>query len=113
VSFETITMDILTGKVALVTGASLGIGRAIAEAFAKAGVDVAVNYFQHQAEADEACGCIRRSGRRALAVQADVSKSAEVSRLVKTVAEGLETHPESPAVTALSSFGGPSDRIEE
>jgi 3-oxoacyl-[acyl-carrier protein] reductase len=89
VSFETITMDILTGKVALVTGASLGIGRAIAEAFAKAGVDVAVNYFQHQAEADEACGCIRRSGRRALAVQADVSKSAEVSRLVKTVAEGL------------------------
>ena len=82
-------MENLTGKVALVTGASLGIGRAIAEAFAKAGVDVGVNYFQHQAEAEEACACIRRSGRRALAVQADVSKSAEVSRLVKTVEEGL------------------------
>jgi len=82
-------MENLTGKVALVTGASVGIGRAIAEAFAKAGVDVAVNYFQHQAEADEVCACIRRSGRRALAVQADVSKSAEVARLVKTVEEGL------------------------
>jgi 3-oxoacyl-[acyl-carrier protein] reductase len=82
-------MENLTGKIALVTGASLGIGRAIAEAFAKAGVDVAVNYFRHQAEAEEACASIRRSGRRALAVQADVSKSAEVMRLVKTVEEGL------------------------
>jgi len=82
-------MDDLTGKVALVTGASLGIGRAIAEALAKAGVDVAVNYFQHQAEAEEVCALIRRAGRRALAVQADVSKSAEVTRMVKTVEEGL------------------------
>ena len=73
-------MDNLSGKVALVTGASLGIGRAIAEAFGRAGVDVAVNYFRHQAEAEEVCGLIRRSGRRALAVQADVSKSAEVAR---------------------------------
>ena len=82
-------MENLTGKVALVTGASLGIGRAIAEALAKAGVDVAVNYFQHQAEAEEVCVFLRRSGRRALAVQADVSKSAEVSRLVNMVEEGL------------------------
>ena len=82
-------MDNLTGKVALVTGASLGIGRAIAEALAEAGVDVAVNYFQHQPEAEEVCAFIRSSGRRALAVQADVSKSAEVSRLVNMVEEGL------------------------
>src|SRR5208282_1688233 len=82
-------MDNLVGKVALVTGASLGIGRAIAGALAKAGVDVAVNYFQHQAEAEEVCATIRGSGRRALAVKADVSKSTEVSRLVKTVEEGL------------------------
>jgi len=82
-------MDDLTGKVALVTGASLGIGRAIAEALAKAGVDVAANYCQHQAEAEEVCALIRRGGGRALAVQADVSKSAEVTRLVKTVEEGL------------------------
>ena len=82
-------MEDLTGKVALVTGASLGIGRAIAEALAKAGVDVAVNYLRHQADAEEVCESIRRGGRRAFPVQADVSKSAEVTRLVKTVEEGL------------------------
>ena len=63
---EVSVVDNLVGKVALVTGASIGIGRAIAEAFAKAGVDVAVNYLQHQAEAEEVCASIRRSGRRAL-----------------------------------------------
>jgi 3-oxoacyl-[acyl-carrier protein] reductase len=82
-------MDDLTGKIALVTGASLGIGRAIAQGLAKAGADMGVNCLRHQAEADEACELIRRLGRRALAVQADVSKSAEVARLVKTVEEGL------------------------
>jgi 3-oxoacyl-[acyl-carrier protein] reductase len=82
-------MENLTGKVALVTGASVGIGRAIADAFAKAGMDVAVNYLQHGAEAEEACAAIRNSGRRGLAVQADVSKSAEVLRLVKAVEERL------------------------
>lgn len=82
-------MDDLTGKIALVTGASLGIGRAIAQALGKAGAEVAVNYLRHKAEAEEVCAFIRRSGRRALAVQADVSKSPEVTRLVKTVEEGL------------------------
>jgi 3-oxoacyl-[acyl-carrier protein] reductase len=78
-------MDNLNGKIALVTGASIGIGRAIAEGLAKAGVDVAVNYFHHGSEAEEACASIRTVGRRAVAVQADVSKSAEVAGLVKTV----------------------------
>jgi 3-oxoacyl-[acyl-carrier protein] reductase len=86
---EIFTMDDLNGKVALVTGASLGIGRAIAEGLAKAGVDVAVNYLQHQAEAEDVCASIRTLGRRALAVRADVSKSAEVAQMVKTVEESL------------------------
>jgi 3-oxoacyl-[acyl-carrier protein] reductase len=82
-------MDNLNGKVALVTGASIGIGRAIAEGLANAGVDVAVNYLQHRTEAEEACASIRNLGRRALAVQADVSKSAEVASLVRSVEEEL------------------------
>lgn len=78
-------MDNLSGRVALVTGGSMGIGRAIAEALGKAGVDVAVNYHKHRAEANEVCAVIRSRGGRATAVQADVSKSAEVARLAKTV----------------------------
>jgi 3-oxoacyl-[acyl-carrier protein] reductase len=53
------------------------------------GVDVAVNYFQHHAEAEEVCVTIRTLGRRAIAVRSDVSKSAEVARMVKSVEEGL------------------------
>ena len=78
-------METLAGKIALVTGASLGIGRAIAEVFAKAGMDVAVNYLRHRVEAEEVCGSIQRAGRRAIALQADVSKSTDADRLVKTV----------------------------
>jgi len=82
-------METLAGKIALVTGASLGIGRAIAEVFAKAGMDVAVNYLRHRVEAEEVCGSIQRAGRRAIALQADVSKSTDADRLVKTVEKNL------------------------
>ncbi len=82
-------MDYLNGKVALVTGASLGIGRAIAQALAKAGADVAVNYLRHKPEADEVCEFIRHAGRRAGIFPADVSKAADVTRLVKGVEQEL------------------------
>jgi len=82
-------MDELTGKVALVTGASVGIGRAIAEALAKVGVDVAVNYLSHKPEAEAVCQSVLRAGRRAVALQADVSKAAEIERLVKSVEQEL------------------------
>jgi 3-oxoacyl-[acyl-carrier protein] reductase len=82
-------LDNLNGKVALVTGASRGIGRAVAIALGAAGVDVAVNYHRQEAEAQKTCAAIRKAGRRTLAVQADVSQAAEVARMVAAIASKL------------------------
>lgn len=82
-------MDNLTGKVALVTGASRGIGRAIALALAGAGANVAVNYLRRDSEAAEVVSQIVRSGRLAVTVKADVSVSADVDRMVVKVEKEL------------------------
>ena len=73
----------LEGRVALVTGAGRGIGRAIALTLAEAGADLAVNYRERIEPAEATAGDIRRLGRRAEVVQADVSSAAEVARLVE------------------------------
>lgn len=67
-----ITPGALAGKVALVTGASRGIGRAVALKLAAAGCDVAANYYNSAAEAEALCAEIRGMGRRACAIQASV-----------------------------------------
>jgi 3-oxoacyl-[acyl-carrier protein] reductase len=82
-------LDDLRGKVALVTGASRGIGRAVAVALAAAGADVAVNYRSREAAAATTCAEIERRGVRALAVQADVSQSPAVARMVAAVEQSL------------------------
>ena len=79
----------LTGRVALVTGASRGIGRAVALALARAGADVAVNYRSAADAAREVESQIAALGGRAVAIQADVSSAADVARLVGTVEERL------------------------
>jgi len=78
-------LDQLTGKIALVTGASRGIGKAIAVALASAGADVAVNYRSREKEANATCAEIRKVGRRTVAVGADVSVAADVARLMACV----------------------------
>jgi 3-oxoacyl-[acyl-carrier protein] reductase len=75
----------LQGKVALVTGASRGIGRGAALALAAAGAEVAVNYRIQEKPAQEVCEQIRTLGRRAVAVVADVSQAKEVNRMVAAV----------------------------
>ena len=77
----------LTGKVALVTGASRGIGRAIALRLAQDGAAVVVNYAGSAQQAQETVGLIEQGGGRAAAVQADVSKVADVKRLFDTCFE--------------------------
>ena len=79
----------LTGKVALITGASRGIGRAIAVRLAAEGADVVVNYRSHDEEAQAAADEIRRGGRRALVWQADVADRDAVARMFTATVEQL------------------------
>ena len=81
----------LKGKVAIVTGASRGIGRATAVALARAGADVTVNYHTHGDEAKEVVEEIGKSGRRGLAFQADVSHRHCVEAMVNATVEHFGT----------------------
>ena len=76
----------LAGKVALVTGASRGIGRGIAEALGAEGVAVAVNYVRDRTAAESVVATLEKRGGRAIAVQGDVADAAEAEALVNTVA---------------------------
>ncbi|MBE3648129.1 3-oxoacyl-[acyl-carrier-protein] reductase [Paenibacillus polymyxa] len=75
----------LSGKTALVTGASRGIGRSIALALAQAGANVAVNYAGSEAAATEVAELIRAKGVEAITVQANVGRAEEADQLIKDV----------------------------
>ena len=75
----------LTSRTTLVTGASRGIGKAIAIALAEAGANVAVNYRERKAEAEETVKIIKALGRKAAAFQADVSNAKAVTDLIQRI----------------------------
>lgn len=77
----------LSGKVAIVTGASRGIGREIAERLAENGAKVVVNYASSPAKAEEVVGLIKQGGGEARAIQADISQVAEIERLFRETIE--------------------------
>ena len=79
----------LNGKIALVTGASRGIGRAAAIGLANSGVNVAINYRIQEGEAQVTLQRVTSLGRRAILVQADVSRSADVTKMIDTVEKEL------------------------
>jgi NAD(P)-dependent dehydrogenase (short-subunit alcohol dehydrogenase family) len=73
----------LAGKIALVTGAQQGIGKAIALAYGREGASVVINYLDNQAAAEEIASQIRALGQRAVPIAGDVAQAADVRRMVE------------------------------
>jgi 3-oxoacyl-[acyl-carrier protein] reductase len=99
-------METLNGKLALVTGGSRGIGAAVALALAGAGADVVVNFRARSEDAERICAGIRKLGRRTLAIQADVSQSDQVKKMVAEIERELD------AVNILVNNAGMSRQLK-
>ena len=80
-------MERLKNKIAVITGASSGIGAAIAELFASEGADVAVNYLTSKEKAEIVASNVKSAGRQAIIFQADMSEKNEINQLIKKVTE--------------------------
>jgi 3-oxoacyl-[acyl-carrier protein] reductase len=106
----------LKDKVAVITGSSVGVGRAAALKFAARGCSVVINYSRSQPEAEEAARLCRVSGVRALVVQADVSVEAECRRLIQSAVDSLgrlDILVNNAAFTKFVEFGDLDGMTEE
>ena len=79
----------LTGRVALITGGSRGIGRAIAIRLAEHGMDVVVNYVRHRKDAESTAHEVEKHGRRCLLIKANVAKEDDVNEMFKIIGESF------------------------
>ena len=96
----------LTGKIALVTGSSQGIGRATALRLAQSGADIVINYRSHAHTAEDAKACIEEMGRRCITIQADVSQEEDVARLFMQAHESL-----GPIAILVNNAGTTRDKL--
>jgi NAD(P)-dependent dehydrogenase (short-subunit alcohol dehydrogenase family) len=81
--------DKLTGKVAVITGADSGIGRAVAIAFAREGADVVISYLSEDSDAKEVAGYVEEAGRKALLIPGDVSDPQHCRDIISRTVEEL------------------------
>ena len=95
-------MENLSGKVALVTGASRGIGASVARILAERGADVVVNYRSKQARAEEVAAAVRAAARRALLAQADITSESDI----RTMMQLVEAHFAHLDCLILNASGG-------
>ena len=96
----------LTGKIALVTGSSQGIGRATALRLAQAGADIVINYRSNAGAASEVKVSIEQLDRRCIAIQADVSQEEEVTRLFTEATQAL-----GPITILVNNAGTTRDKL--
>jgi 3-oxoacyl-[acyl-carrier protein] reductase len=106
-------MSKLTGKVAVVTGASKGIGAAIAKAYAAEGASVVVNYASSKAGADAVVAEITKAGGKAVAVGGDVSKAAEVQGIIDAAVKNFGKLDILVNNSGVYSFGSIEEVTEE
>jgi 3-oxoacyl-[acyl-carrier protein] reductase len=107
------TMGVLNGKVALVTGASKGIGAGIAKALAEQGAAVVVNYASSKEGADRVVAAIVGKGGRAIAVKGDIAKAAEVKELFQETMKAFGTLDVLVNNAGVYSFGPLESATEE